>query len=190
MYVYNLQLDFLYKWLEETDSFSINSIEVRTFLKETLDILCKTDPVGVNLFGEYLETKKRLKMKDTNNAIQFINWDRYLETLHNISDFCSTPFEIILYVYSYCGGSHFGNDYGMINDINKIRKNNKLLQITEHNKDCVFNIELKDIQFQKASIIKDEWTLSHKMYKTINTLSELYVVLGQDNLKNKFKNQI
>src|SRR3989338_6489340 len=37
MYVYNLQLDFLYKWLEETDSFSINSIEVRTFLKETLD---------------------------------------------------------------------------------------------------------------------------------------------------------
>ena len=74
----------------------------------------------------------------------------------------------------------------MINDINKIRKNNKLLQITEHNKDCVFNIELKDIQFQKASIIKDEWTLSHKMYKTINTLSELYVVLGQDNLKNKF----
>ena len=57
--------------------------------------------------------------------------------------------EIILYVYSYCGGSHFGNDYGMINDINKIRKNNKLLQITEHNKDYVFNIELKDIQFQK-----------------------------------------
>lgn len=187
MYIKNLQLDTLSKWFSNTNSFGINSIKIRIFLKEAFNILNKTDPIRTSLFGEYLETRRRLKTKDPNNFIQIINWSQYLKKLDNSLNSCFIPFEIILYIYSYCQGSHFGNDYGTINDINKIRSNNNLLQLTKHNKDYTFNIELNNIKFQKAIFIKNEWTLSHKMYKTINTLSELYIVLGKDKLKNIIK---
>ena len=38
-------------------------------------------------------------------------------------------------------------------------------------------------------MIKDKWSLSHKMIKTVDTLPELYILLGQNNLKNKLKNK-
>ena len=139
------------------------------------------------MFGEYLEKNKRLKCEDDDHIRQIIPWTRYLEELNDISSTCSVPFEIILYMYSYCGGSHFGNDYGMVSDINKIRNNVNLLQITEYNRDYDFNIEIKNIQFQKATFVNGAWTLSHKIDKTINTLSELYIVLGLNDLKNKVK---
>jgi hypothetical protein len=178
----------LYKWLKENKLFGVDSSESRLFLKEALFILCKNDPVGISLFGDYLEKNKRLKYNDSNNVRQIISWVRYLEELNNIESTCSVPFEIILYVYSYCRGSHFGNDYGMVSDINKMRNNANLIQITKHNKDYNFNIELENIQFQKATFIKEKWTLSHKTYKTINTLPELVIVLGLNDLKNKIKN--
>ncbi len=105
-------------------------------------------------------------------------------SLHQFIDYIST--EIILYVYSHCGGSHFGNDYGVVSDVNQIRNTNNLLQITERNKDFLFKIEEKNIEFHQINIMKHNLNLSQKMYKTIDTLPELYIVLGKDNLKNKF----
>ncbi|MEK7088978.1 MAG: hypothetical protein AAB913_02520 [Patescibacteria group bacterium] len=189
MYTDNFKLDSLHYWLENTVPYGINSKKIRLFLKEAFDILCEIDPFGVSLFGKYLETKNRLKRKDKNNIINIISWNEYLEEFNNNSDFYSVPFEVILYVYSYCGGSHFGNDYDIVNNINKIRNNSNLTQLTKHNKDYVFNIELKEVQFQKVSMIKDKWSLSHKMIKTVDTLPELYILLGQNNLKNKLKNK-
>ncbi|MDO8610570.1 MAG: hypothetical protein Q7R95_08545 [bacterium] len=187
LYADDFKLDTLNRWLSITKSFGVDSIKIRIFLKEAFDILRKDNLLNITLFGKYLEMKKRLKMRNSDNDIKFINWDKYLEELCNTSNFCSIPFEIILYIYSYGGGSHFGNDYGMVDDINKMRNNKNLLQITEHNKDFSFKIEEKNVQFQKISLIKGEWALSHRMYKSVDSLSELYIVLGQDTLKLFFK---
>lgn len=189
MYANNLQLNSLYKCLENTDLFGVNSLKIRIFLKEAFDILNKSNSREVNLFGKYLETKKRLKLK-SDNFIQTINWENYLKELYNVSNLYSVPFEIILYIYSYYGGSHFGNDYGMVSDINKIRDNNNLFQMTEKNKDYSFSIEKNNIQFQNISFFRNNCNLSQKIYKKVNTLSELYILLGKDDLINKFRNQL
>ena len=189
MYIDNLELNTLSKWFVTTGSFGINSAQVKSFLGEAFDILCKVDSAGVSLFGEYLESKKRLKIRSIDNTFQLISWDRYLrELLYNLNP-CFIPFEIILYVYSYCGGSHFGNDYGMVSDINKMHKNSNILQITEHNLDYDFSIEIENVKFSKASFIKGQWVLSHNMYKTVNTLSELFIMLGMDSLKRRLRDQ-
>lgn len=185
-YVGDFELNTLKKWLQDTNIFGIGSEKVRVFLKEAFEVLCKIDIKGVDLFGKYLETKKRLKTKDSNNVIRIINWNEYLEELHNISNFYYVSTEIILYVYSYCGGSHFGNHYGMVDEVNQIRNINNLLQITEHNKDFSFKIEEQNVEFHHVNMMKNNLNLSQKIYKTIDTLSELYIVLGQNNLKNKF----
>ena len=181
-----LRLPDLHEWLNKTNLFAVDSINNRLFLKEAFSVLCKINPVGVGLFGEYLEKNKRLKYEDDNDIIQIITWRTYLEKLKDTSTRCSVPFEIVLYVYSYCGGSHFGNDYGMVGDINKLKNKNDLLQITEHNKDYTFNIEIKDVQFQKVTYIKGRWVLSHRIFKNSDTLSELFVILGKSNLQIKF----
>ncbi len=191
MYADNFQLNTLFQWLNNTKAFGINSKEVRLFLKEAFTILEKTNLKGIDTFGKYLEKGKRLKSKrNNNNAIKVISWDEYVKELKDNSVFCSVPFEIILYVYSYLKGSHFGNDYNMVSDINKIQKNQNLSQMTKHNEDYSFEIEKSNVQFQKATIANGEWNLTHKMYKTIDTLPELYIVLGPDDLRDKFKKMI
>lgn len=188
-YLGNLGLDTLLEWLVITDLFGTNSAQVRSFLKEAFDVLCEVDPAGVSLLGEYLENKKRLKIKNIDNTFQLISWDQYLKELLYSLNPCSVPFEIILYIYNYCGGSHFGNDYGMVGDINKMRKNSNILQITKHNQDYDFSTEIENVKFSKASFIKDQWVLSHNMYKTINTLSELFIMMGVDGLKRRLKDK-
>ncbi len=185
-YVDDFELNTLNKWLKDINLFGIDSRKVKIFLKDAFKILCKNNATEVNLFGKYLETKKRLKIKDSKNVIQVISWDNYLKELFNMSDSFYVSTEIILYVYSHCGGSHFGNDYGVVSDVNQIRNTNNLLQITERNKDFLFKIEEKNIEFHQINIMKHNLNLSQKMYKTIDTLPELYIVLGKDNLKNKF----
>lgn len=187
MYANDLRLTNLSEWLENSQLFGIDSIEVKNFLKETLDILCKNNLENINSFGKYLEVKKRLKVKNLDGIIQSIGWSRYLKEIQDTSNSYFIPFEIILYIYSYCNGSHFGNDYGMVNDINKIRGNSNLLQITKHNKDYSFKIEKKDVRFQKINTAQNTFDLSHRTYKTVDSLPELYIILGQDNLKKEFK---
>jgi hypothetical protein len=185
-----LGLPDLCEWLNKTNLFAIDSVNSRLFLKEAFSILHKINPVGVGLFGEYLEKNKRLKYEDNNHVRQIISWRNYLEEIKNNSMRCSIPFEIVLYVYSYCEGSHFGNDYGMVEDINKLKNSSDLFQITEHNKDYLFNIEIKNVQFQKVTFIKNEWGLSHNIYKNISTLSELFIFLGRHDLQTKFKKSL
>ncbi|MCC7160667.1 hypothetical protein IT399_03030 [Candidatus Nomurabacteria bacterium] len=186
-YVDSFELNILNKWLRGTYLIGIDSAKVRIFLKDVFEILCKNDAVGVELFGKYLEEKKRLKIKDANNDIKIISWNKYLEELQNISNTYYISTEIILYVYSYGVGSHFGNDYGVVSDINHIQNSNNLLQITEHNKDFSFKIEEQNIEFHHVNTMKNNLNFSQKMYKTINTLPELYVVFGKENLKNRLK---
>ena len=112
-----------------------------------------------------------------------------MKEIYKISESCSVPFEIILYVYSYCGGSHFGNDYNVVDYINRLN-DNSLLQITEHNMDYCFNIEEKNVQFQKVDFIKKGWDLSNRVYKTVDTLSELYILLGREGLKNRILDRL
>ncbi len=199
VYIYNniikefsLRFDFfdLYKWLQETNLYSVDSREMRSFLVEAFEILSKHDPLNVNLFIKYIEVKKRLKYKDSTHVTHNVLWNEYLYILKDFSILCSVPFEIILYVYSYCGGSHFGNDYLIVNDINKIRGDNCILQLTEHNKDYFSNLEIKDVPFQEVSFVHGTYKLLHKIYKTINTLPELYVILGFSLLKEKLFNDI
>lgn len=189
-YTYSFHLDVLNKWLNNNDIFGIDSKKIRFFLKEAFDILFKTDPVGVNLFGKYLETKQRLKMKDKNDFIQIITWAEYINELNNNSNLYNITSEIILYIYSYYGGSHFGNDHGIIQDINTIRNSNNLIQITEHNKDYSFEIKEKRVKFHHINMIKNNLNLSQETYKTVETIPELYVILGRDELKNRLNNLI
>jgi 1,4-alpha-glucan branching enzyme len=78
----------------------------------------------------------------------------------------------------------------MVEDINKLKNSSDLFQITEHNKDYLFNIEIKNVQFQKVTFIKNEWGLSHNIYKNISTLSELFIFLGRHDLQTKFKKSL
>ena len=189
-FVDNFQLDHLKKWISHTDLFVVDSKLVRSFLKEAFVYLKTIDPSGVGLFRRYMETRDRLKLKNSDGSIRIMSWDGFFDKIEDDSVSHIIPFEMLLYVYSYCGGSHFGNDYGIVSDINGMQKNNNLLQITEHNKDYLFKIEEENVQFQKASFLKNSWTLSHKMYKTIGTLPELQIVLGKDSLKSRFKDLI
>lgn len=185
-YINKFELNILNNWLCTTYLVGIDSMKIRFFLKDAFEILCKNDIMTVELFGRYLEEKKRLKIKDVNKGIQIVSWDKYLKEISNISNTYYISTEIILFIYSYCGGSHFGNDYGVVGDVNKIRNSNNLLQITEHNKDFSYKIEEQNIEFHRVNITKNNLNLSHKMYKRIDTLPELYIVLGQENLKIKF----
>lgn len=187
MFVEETELIDLDEWLKESRFFGIDSTNVRAFLKDSFILLSKNNLIEVDIFGLYLEKNKRLKCKGGDGVTQVITWGTYLSYLQNSSISIFIPFEIILFVYGYCGGSHYGNDYGLVKDINEIHKNNNILQMTEHNRDFSFTTEETDIKFQKATYSKDIWNLSHHMTKNVDTLSELYIVLGREKLKHKLQ---
>ncbi|MEK7564587.1 MAG: hypothetical protein AAB510_03440 [Patescibacteria group bacterium] len=185
-YIEIFQLVDLNKWLSNSASLGIDCLKMRVFLEQAFKILINIDPDAVDLFGKYLENNKRLKVRDINNSIKIVDWVVYKKELTNSSNSYNVISEIILYIYSYCGGSHFGNDYGVIDDINMLNINNNLVQLTKHNKDFLFKVEEKNIQFQKINLMKKNLNLSNKILKTISTLPELCIVLGEFNLRNKF----
>lgn len=179
-YVEDFDLVKLHEWLCKNKTFGIDTKKIRVFLKEVFEILDQVDAESVSLFGQYLEAKNRLKIKENNNSIKVVNWDSYLNELNSTSGSYNVVSEIILFVYSYCGGSHFGNDHGFIEDIKKIRSINNIFQITAHNEDFAFKIKEENIEFHQVNLQKKNLNLSKKIYKTIETLPELYIVLGKD----------
>lgn len=185
-----LDLSDLYKWVKETNVFSIDSLNCKLFILESCLVLRKTHSKEFKLFGKYLEKNKRLKYKDINNNIFDVSFNKYIESLSNKNNFCSVPFELVLFIYSYCNGSHFGNDYNMIDDVKKINKNSNIVQLTSYNKDYDFDIQLNNIKFQKVDFLKNKWCLSNQIYKTVYTLPELYIILGKVKLKKEFINKI
>ena len=77
----------------------------------------------------------------------------------------------LVYFFSYWDISHFGNDYKFSKELLKLNSNSRLIQLTEHNKDFSFNIELSEINFNRAFLFKDKWNLSHRIYKNVNTFT-------------------
>ncbi len=185
-----LDLPDLYKWIKNTSFFKIDSLNCKLFIIESCLILQKTVPEDFKLLSEYLEKNKRLKYKDSNNNIFNVSFSVYIDLLANKNNICSVPFEILLFIYSYCDGSHFGNDYNIINDIKKINKNSNILQLTKHNADYDFDVQINNIQFHKVDFSHNKWSLSHKLYKNINTLPELYIILGKTRFKKEFINKM
>lgn len=190
IYLKYLDLEFLSDWINFTPFIGTDSFKMKNFIKESFLYLHNKDLVSLNNLGLYLEEKNKLKIINSEGIIMNAKWNVYKNYV--FSDFYDylVSFEIILFIFSYYNVLHFGNDYQFSKKVMNLNTNSKLIQLTEHNKDFSFNIELPGIYFNKAFLYENKWNLSHRVYRNINSLPELYILLGHERLQKLFNNLI
>ncbi len=190
IYLEYISLKSISDWVQFTPFVSVDSFKMKNFIKDSFLYLYNHDLDSLKKLGFYLENKNKLRIINTEGMVTNVKWEIYISYIFGNSYNYYVPFEISLFLFSYWDISHFGNDYKFSKELLKLNSNSRLIQLTEHNKDFSFNIELSEINFNRAFLFKDKWNLSHRIYKNVNTLPELHILLGREHLQKIFKDHI